>query len=295
MKPATTRPMTTHNQFELLRERRFSPFFWTQFAGAANDNVYKNALVIFVAYHAAARAALDANTLVNLAAGLFILPFVVLSASAGQLADKYEKSRLIRLIKLFEIGIMVVGALGFVLQSLVLLFAGLFLMGVHSTLFGPVKYSILPQVLRPAELVGGNGLVEMGTFVAILLGTIGGGVLVAVPGVGPVIAGAAAIAIAVAGWLVSRAIPLNDAGRSPRCRVDRRSGRSSAGGVSSGEPGASSRWPWRDHGGSLESVTTTTRAAAAPGESGMRTRGISSTTPAGAGSRAGRETRRLLP
>lgn len=112
MKPATTRPMTTHNQFELLRERRFSPFFWTQFAGAANDNVYKNALVIFVAYHAAARAALDANTLVNLAAGLFILPFVVLSASAGQLADKYEKSRLIRLIKLFEIGIMVVGALG---------------------------------------------------------------------------------------------------------------------------------------------------------------------------------------
>jgi 1-acyl-sn-glycerol-3-phosphate acyltransferase len=203
--------MATGNQFDLLRQRRFAPFFWTQFLGAANDNIYKNALVIFVAYHAAARAALDANTLVNLAAGLFILPFVVLSATAGQVADKYEKSRLIRFIKILEIAIMVIGTAGFVTQSLVLLFAALLLMGVHSTLFGPVKYAILPQSLGPDELVGGNGLVEMGTFVAILLGTIAGGVLVAIPGVGPVLAGAAAIAVAVAGWLVSRAIPVTPA------------------------------------------------------------------------------------
>ncbi|MFO1414651.1 MAG: MFS transporter [Burkholderiales bacterium] len=196
-----------HNQYELLGQRRFAPFFWTQFLGAANDNVYKNALVIFVAYHAAASSSLDANTLVNLAAGLFILPFVVLSATAGQLADKYEKSRLIRFIKLFEIGIMVIGTAGFVLPSLPLLFLALGLMGVHSSLFGPVKYAILPQHLANDELIGGNGLVEMGTFVAILLGTIVGGVLVAIPGVGPALAGGAAIAVAVAGWLVSRGIP----------------------------------------------------------------------------------------
>ncbi len=200
--------MSTHNQFDLLRERRFAPFFWTQFLGAGNDNIYKNALVIFVAYHAATTATLDANTLVNLAAGLFILPFVLLSATAGQLADKYEKSRLIRLIKILEIGIMAIGTAGFFLQSLVLLFAALLLMGVHSTLFGPVKYAILPQALRPEELVGGNGLVEMGTFVSILIGTIVGGLLVAVPGAGPVLAGLTAVAVAIAGWLVSRQIPL---------------------------------------------------------------------------------------
>jgi 1-acyl-sn-glycerol-3-phosphate acyltransferase len=203
--------MATQNQFDLLKQRRFAPFFWTQFLGAANDNIYKNALVIFVAYNAAAGAALDANTLVNLAAALFILPFVVLSATAGQLADKYEKSRLIRFIKILEIAIMATGTVGFVTHSLVLLFAALLLMGVHSTMFGPVKYAILPQSLRPDELIGGNGLVEMGTFVAILLGTITGGVLVAIPGIGPVLAGAAAIAVAVAGWLVSRAIPVTPA------------------------------------------------------------------------------------
>jgi MFS family permease len=153
--------MATQNQFQLLRQRRFAPFFWTQFLGAANDNIYKNALVIFVAYNAAASAAFDANTLVNLAAGLFILPFVLLSATAGQVADKFEKSRLIRFVKLLEIAIMVIGTVGFFVHSLLLLFAALLLMGVHSTLFGPVKYAILPQTLRPEELVGGNGLVEM--------------------------------------------------------------------------------------------------------------------------------------
>ena len=199
--------MSKPNQFTLLRLRRFAPFFWTQFLGAANDNIYKNALIIFVAYQAASHATLDANTLVNLAAGIFILPFVLLSATAGQLADKYEKARLIRYIKLFEIAIMVIGTIGFWRRNLTLLFVALLLMGVHSTLFGPVKYSILPQALKPEELVGGNGMVEMGTFVAILLGTITGGVLVAIEPNGPLYAGLVAVAVAGAGWLISRRIP----------------------------------------------------------------------------------------
>src|SRR6266540_4259088 len=200
-------PMAEHSQFQLLRERRFAPFFWTQFLGAANDNVYKNALVIFVAFHAASLTALDPNALVNIAGAVFIAPFMLLSATGGQLADKYEKSRLIRYIKLFEIAIMVIGLAGFWQRSLALLFVALALMGIHSTLFGPVKYAILPQMLAPQELVGGNGLVAMGTFVAILLGTIAGGLVVAISGSGPIAAGAIAIAIAVAGYVVSRAIP----------------------------------------------------------------------------------------
>ena len=195
------------NQFDLLRERRFAPFFWTQFLGAGNDNVYKNALIIFVAFHAARLTTLEPNALVNLAGAVFIAPFVLLSATAGQLADKFEKSRLIRWVKLFEISIMVVGLAGLWRQDLVLMFAALALLGVHSALFGPVKYAILPQHLKPDELVGGNGLVEMGTFVAILLGTIAGGVVVAIDPNGPLLAGALAIAIAVAGYLVSRGIP----------------------------------------------------------------------------------------
>jgi 1-acyl-sn-glycerol-3-phosphate acyltransferase len=199
--------MQKHNQFDLLRERRFGPFFWTQFFGAANDNIYKNALVIFVAFHAAALTTLDPNTLVNVAGAVFIAPFVLLSATSGQLADKFEKSRLIRWIKLFEIAIMVVGLVGFWRRDLTILFTGLALMGLHSTLFGPVKYAILPQHLKPEELIGGNGMVEMGTFVAILLGTIAGGLVVAIEGNGPVLAGCVALAVAAAGYLASRAIP----------------------------------------------------------------------------------------
>ncbi len=195
------------NQFDLLKQRRFGPFFWTQFFGAANDNIYKNALVIFVAFHAATLTTLDPNTLVNVAGAVFIAPFVLLSATSGQLADKFEKSRLIRWVKLFEIAIMLVGLIGFWRRDLAILFTGLALMGVHSTLFGPVKYAILPQHLKPEELIGGNGLVEMGTFVAILLGTIIGGLVVAIEGTGPFLAGAVAVAVAVAGYLVSRAIP----------------------------------------------------------------------------------------
>ena len=201
------RPMTTRSQFTLLTERRFAPFFWTQFLGAANDNVFKNAFVVFVTFAAASRLALDATVIVNLIGAVFILPFMLFSATSGQLADKYEKSRLIRWIKLFEIAIMTLGLAGFVLSSIGLLFVALALLGVHSTLFGPVKYAILPQHLTLGELVGGNGLVEMGTFVAILLGTIAGGVVVAIQPNGTLLAGALAIAIAVAGWLASRRIP----------------------------------------------------------------------------------------
>jgi len=203
--------MAEHSQFQLLRERRFAPFFWTQFLGAGNDNVYKNALVIFVAFQAATLTTLSSNDLVNIAAAAFIAPFVLFSATAGQVADKFEKSRLIRLIKLFEIGIMIIGAIGFYRRDLVLLFLALALMGVHSTIFGPVKYAILPQSLRPNELIGGNGLVEMGTFVAILLGEIVGGLVIAIKPNGPVLAGATSIGIAVAGYLVSRGIPITPA------------------------------------------------------------------------------------
>jgi 1-acyl-sn-glycerol-3-phosphate acyltransferase len=203
--------MHSGNQFDLLRQRRFAPFFWTQFLGAANDNVFKNAFVVFVAFEAAAQTAIDAGMVVNLIGAIFIVPFMLFSASAGQLADKYEKSRLIRLIKVLEIAIMVIGLTGFWQRSVPILFVALALMGVHSTLFGPVKYAILPQTLSNEELVGGNGMVEMGTFIAILIGTIAGGLVVAIKPGGPVLAGALAIVIAIVGWLVSRAIPTTPA------------------------------------------------------------------------------------
>ncbi len=198
--------MSQQNQFGLLRERRFLPFFCTQFLGAFNDNVYKNALVIMLAFHAATLTTMDAGTLVNLCAGLFILPFFLFSATAGQLADKYDKAALIRYVKVFEIVVMTIGAAGFVLQNLTLLIGALFLMGLHSTLFGPVKYSILPQHLKPEELVGGNGLVEMGTFIAILAGTVLGGLLISQQNSAMLVA-VAVIAIACAGYLTSRAVP----------------------------------------------------------------------------------------
>jgi 1-acyl-sn-glycerol-3-phosphate acyltransferase len=181
------------SQFSLLRQRRFAPFFWTQFAGAANDNVFKNAFVVFVTFEAASLLAVDAGTIVNLIGAVFILPFMLFSATSGQLADKFEKSALIRWIKLFEITIMMLGLAGFALGNVTVLFVALALLGVHSTLFGPVKYAILPQHLRDDELVGGNGMVEMGTFVAILLGTIAGGLVVAVKPHGALVAPALAI------------------------------------------------------------------------------------------------------
>ena len=198
--------MENENQFRLFLERRFGPFFLTQLLGAFNDNVYKNALVILVAYHAATYSTLDPNLLTNAAAGIFILPFLLFSASAGQIADKFEKSAIIRVIKAIEIGIMVIAGAGLMLPSLALLFAALFLLGLHSTFFGPVKYAILPQALTSAELIGGNGLVEMGTFVAILAGTLIAGVLVGLDnGIGWV--SALILVVSVLGFLASLAIP----------------------------------------------------------------------------------------
>lgn len=194
------------SQLALLRSRRFAPFFWTQFLGALNDNLFKNALVILLAF-GAATSAISTDTLINLAGGIFILPFFLFSATSGQLGARFEKTRIIRAVKALEIGIMCVGAVGFHLHSVTVLLGALFMMGVHSTLFGPVKYSILPQHLRETELVAGNALVELGTFLAILLGTILGGILVAVAGVGVSIVSAAVITVAVAGWVVARWIP----------------------------------------------------------------------------------------
>ena len=199
--------MSNTNQFSLLKQRRFAPFFWTQFLGAFNDNVYKNALVILFAFQGAALTTIDSDTLINLSAGLFILPFFLFSATCGQIADKYEKSRLIQYTVALEIMLMALGAVGFYLQSLSLLLISLFLGGIQSTLFGPVKYAILPQHLRSEELTGGNGLVEMGTFVAILLGTILGGILVSLQPWGTMLVSLTTIGVACSGWLLSRQIP----------------------------------------------------------------------------------------
>ncbi len=192
------------SQFALLTEKRFGPFFVTQFLGALNDNLFKNALVVLVTYGLSSQSGASPDTLVNLAAGLFILPFFLFSATAGQLADKFEKATLIRRIKLAEIGIMVVASIGFVLGSGEFLIFVLFLMGTQSTFFGPVKYAILPQHLKEEELVGGNAMVETGTFLAILLGLTLGPL---VQGLGTFVISGALIGVAVAGWVGARAIP----------------------------------------------------------------------------------------
>jgi len=206
-----------HSQFGLLRERRFGPFFATQFLGALNDNVLKNALVILFTYQAVAWSTLSSSELANLAQALFILPFFLFSAQAGQLADKFERSRIIRLVKVAEIGIMLLALVGFVQHSLPVLLAALFLMGAHSTVFGPVKYAILPQHLREEELVGGNAWVESGTFLAILIGTILGGILVSAGG--GIVAAGACVLIALAGYAASRGVPLSPA-PEPALRID---------------------------------------------------------------------------
>ena len=199
--------MNESNQMRLLRERRFAPFFVTQFLGAFNDNVYKNALVTLLAFQVTQSAVAGSSSLIILSGALFILPFFLFSATAGQLADKYEKSRFIQYVKLFEIGIMAIGSMGFLTHNLVFLLAALFLLGLHSTLFGPIKYAILPQHLKQHELVGGNGLVDAGTFIAILLGTILGIVLISAGSAGITLVGIGTISLAVLGWFASRAIP----------------------------------------------------------------------------------------
>jgi 1-acyl-sn-glycerol-3-phosphate acyltransferase len=194
------------SQFSLLKQRRFGPFFGTQFLGAFNDNLFKNSLVVLLTFQAAQWTTLKPEVLANLAAAIFILPFFLFSATAGQLADKYDKALLARLVKVLEIGIVIIAGVGFWLHSLNVLLFCLFLLGLHSTLFGPVKYAILPQHLHEDELVGGNALIEAGTFVAILLGTLAGGLLAGMAG-GVAWITAGCLLTAVAGYLTSRGVP----------------------------------------------------------------------------------------
>jgi MFS family permease len=194
------------NQFTLMREKRFKPFFFVQFLGAFNDNLFKTALITLVVFKTASLTEMDPASLATLLPGVFILPFFLFSATAGQIADKYEKSLLIRLVKRFEIGIMLFAALGFVFHLFWLLVLALFLMGVHSTLFGPVKYAYLPQHLNSYELLGGNGMVEMGTFLAILLGQIGGA-WIAMQSNGESWAAVAVMLFACLGYSFSKQVP----------------------------------------------------------------------------------------
>jgi len=202
---------THESQFRLLGQRRFAPFFWTQFLGAMNDNVFKIGFTSLVTYQAARFSGVDPKTAAFLISAIFILPFVLLSATSGQIADKYDKASLTRLVKTFEIGVMLVGGAGFWLHSAPLLYLCTFLMGVHSTVFGPVKYSYLPQHLSKTELVGGNGMVEMGTFVAILVGAIIGGVGAGFAEHGAVALAGACIVIALIGRLASGLVPATPA------------------------------------------------------------------------------------
>jgi len=199
--------MSGTSQFRLFRQRRFMPFFMTQGMGAFNDNIFKNALAALLVFEGSRLAGLNTNQLVNLSAMVFILPFFLFSALFGQFADKYEKSVQIRWIKLFEVGIMLLATLGFWLNSVTLLLFVLFLLGLQSTIFGPIKYGILPQILSKEELVGGNALIEMGTFVAILAGTIAGPQLAGVDTGWPYWVSAACLLVAVGGYLYSRRIP----------------------------------------------------------------------------------------
>lgn len=213
-----TEPGSGKSQFGLMSTRRFAPFFWTQFLGAFNDNVFRNGLMIMIAYGAGRVISGNSNIWINVAAGLFILPFFLFSAMAGQLADKFEKSVLIQWIKIAEIVIMSCAAITFLFENCYLLILLLFLMGSQSAFFGPIKYSIIPDHLAPDEIIGGNAMVEMGTFVAILLGLVTGNLLnpIQLP---PAWIGVAVILIASAGWLASREIP-RAAPPSPDLKID---------------------------------------------------------------------------
>ncbi|WP_369039322.1 MFS transporter [Stenotrophomonas maltophilia] len=203
--------MSGHNQFALLRQRRFLPFFIVQGLGAFNDNVYRQAIIGLLFYLGVAES--ERTLYTNLAPALFILPYFLFSALAGQVAEKLEKSRLIVITTSMEIVIMSLAAVGFLTESLPVLLVALFCTGLQSTLFGPVKYSVLPSVLRPEELTGGNGLVEMGTSMSILTGMIVGGLVFTLAGThGPIVAATAVIALAVCGNLAARMIPKVDAG-----------------------------------------------------------------------------------
>lgn len=206
------------NQFALLKQRRFAPFFWTQFLGAGNDNLFKFAFTMMVTFHV--QVDWLPPTLAGLVIGaLFILPFLLFSATSGQLADKYDKAQLIRFVKWLEIAIMAIAAWGFAAHQVELLLACVFLMGLHSTLFGPVKFAYLPQHLNERELTGGNGMVEMGTFVAILLGNVAGGLLIAMPEVGARYVAWSCLGLAVLGRVLSQYIPVSPS-TDPTLRIN---------------------------------------------------------------------------
>ncbi len=192
-------------------DKRFAPFFWTQFWGAFNDNFFKNALVIIVAYRGVQLLGMDYGSLVAVAGGLLILPFFLFSPIAGQLSDKYEKSKIVRATKKLEIFIMLIAAFGFFLQSYLLLLGLIFLMGTQSAFFGPVKYSIIPELVDPDTLTEGNALTEFGTMLSILLGTIAGGAVTSIPGADPVI-GVGLVVFAILGFVAARKVPPVTAG-----------------------------------------------------------------------------------
>jgi 1-acyl-sn-glycerol-3-phosphate acyltransferase len=203
--------MSRGSQFDLFSQRRFMPFFMTQGLGAFNDNIFKNALAAMLVFQGIRMAGLNTDQLVNFSAMVFILPFFLFSALFGQFADKFEKSMQIRRVKLFEVVIMLLATLGFWLDNVALLMFVLFLLGLQSTIFGPIKYGILPQILAREELVGGNALIEMGTFVAILAGTIAGPQLAGIEVSWPYWAGVSCLAVAAAGYLFSLRIPAAEA------------------------------------------------------------------------------------
>ncbi|WP_374643170.1 MFS transporter [Hydrogenophaga sp.] len=207
---AQAQPASHANQFSLLLQRRFGPFFWVQFLGAGNDNVFKFAFTVLVTYQIQLQW-LPASMAGLVIGALFIVPFLLFSATSGQLADKYPKELLIRFVKSLEIGIMLLAGWGFLQEDVPVLLACVFLMGLHSTLFGPVKFAYLPQHLTERELTGGNGMVEMGTFVAILLGNVAGGLLIALPLVGPTYVAAACLLLALLGRALAQAVPVSPA------------------------------------------------------------------------------------
>ena len=194
------------SQFSLLSEKRFAPFFWVQFAGAANDNLFKFAFTVMVTYQLSV-SWMPPSMAGLVIAALFILPYLLFSATSGQISDKFAKTTLIRRVKDLEIGIMLLGSVGFLLQSPVILLICTFLMGLQSTIFGPLKYAYLPQVLEQRELTGGNGMIEMGTFVAILLGNVAGGLMIAVPEIGHYQVAAGCMGLAIVGRLMAQAVP----------------------------------------------------------------------------------------
>lgn len=216
-------PGAERSQFALLRVRRFLPFFLTQFFGAFNDNLFRNALVVSITYGATVTAG-TAAVMSNLAQGLFILPFFIFSAVAGQLADKYEKSRLIRQTRLAEVILMFCAAAALYFGHVPTLLGLIFLLGVLATIFGPLKYSLMPQHLRQSELVGGNALVDAGTFIAILIGTISGGLLVPTSTAGQphqpnTAAAVCMIVVALGTYLCARFIPRAEAA-DPQLKVN---------------------------------------------------------------------------